>query len=198
MIIPKPLPADGNRHWKVTTGPVVEPITVEELKLFARIDGADEDLLLEGFIEAVRGNAEAYLGQALISQTITMQMDYWPSETIELPRPPLISITGVYTLDEDDVATEYSSDYYYAITWAVPGLLVLRQGVSPPENTERDYGGYQVVFVAGYGEEATDVPQGIRDGLMLWAATTYEKRMPSASPPPDAMILLKPYRVIKI
>ena len=154
--------------------------------------------MLEGFIKAVRENAERYLGRALISQTITMKMDYWPSEVIELPRPPLISITGVYTIDEDDAATEYSSDYYYVITEAVPGLLVLRQGVTPPENTERDYGGYKVVYVAGYGTSGSHVPQGIRDGLMLWAATTYAKRTPSTSPPPDAVPLLSAYRVVKI
>lgn len=198
MLIPKPLPADGNRHWVVSTEPMVEPITVDELKLFARIDGVDEDIMLQGFIKAVRGNAERYLGRALISQTITMKMDYWPSETIELPRPPLISVTGVYTLDEDDAETEYSSDNYYAITEATPGLLVLKYSVTAPTNTERYHGGYKVVFTAGYGTTGADVPQGIRDGLKLWAASMYENRALAAVPPPEAMPLLSPYRVVKL
>lgn len=198
MIESKPLPPDGNRHWIVSTTPAVEPITVDELKLFARIDGVDEDLMLQGVVKAVRGNAERYLGRALISQTITMKMDYWPSETIELPRPPLISITGVYTLDEDDTETEYSSDNYYAITEATPGLLVLKFSVTAPTNTERYYGGYKIVFTAGYGTMGTDVPQGIREGLKLWAASVYANRLVSDKPPPEAMPLLNPYRVVKI
>ena len=34
---------DYRKYWKVTTGPTVEPITKEEVKIFARIDGTDED-----------------------------------------------------------------------------------------------------------------------------------------------------------
>jgi uncharacterized phiE125 gp8 family phage protein len=79
-INPRIISEDGNAEWSVTTEPSTEPITTEEFKLFARIDGDDEDTLIQGFIEASRMAAEIYLGRALLSQTITLKMDWWPGE----------------------------------------------------------------------------------------------------------------------
>jgi len=191
-------PSPDNRVWKVTTHPATEPITLQELKDFARIDGTDEDTLLNSFIESARRACENYLGRALIEQTITMKMDLWPSMIIELPRPPLISITAVETLSESDVATAYTSTNYYTITTSEPGSLVIKMGLSIPENTARDYGGFQIRFKAGYGSSRTDVPSAIRDGIKLWATDIYENRFVREEPPPEAMSFLYPYRVLRI
>lgn len=199
MIIEKPLPKDGDRVWKVSTAPTVEPVTATELKTFARIDTTSEDTLIEGFIKTARQAAEEWMGRALLEQTITMKMDFWPdTDYIELPRPPLLSVTGVYTLDEDDAATTYSSANYFLITEAEPGRLVLKNNVTPPSNTSRYYGGYQVIYKAGYGTAATDVPQLIKDGIKIWATYMYEKRLISDEPPEDVKKLLNYYKIPNI
>lgn len=190
MIIGKSLDKYGNRHWAVSTGPSVEPVSVDELKTFARIDGTSEDYLLNRFIEATRGAMEFYLGRSLIEQTITLKMDWWPGEVIKLPRPPLISITQVVTLDEDDAETSYASSNYYAITEAEPGLLCLKQGVTWPENTDRDHGGYEIQYKAGYGTGSQDVPELIRQGILMWATQYYENRILTPDPPPEVKLLL--------
>lgn len=197
MIEAEALPKDGNRVWSVTTAPSVEPITSTEVKYFARIDTSDDDTLIDDFIETARKNCEGYIGRALINQTITLKMDYWPGNVIELPRPPLVSITAVETLDEDDTATTYSSDNYYTITEAIPGKLVIKQGVTPPFQSGRDYGGYQIRFVAGYGAAASNVPAAIRTALIYWVARMYEDRVVSDKPPPEAMSLLNLHRVMR-
>ena len=198
MIFNESLPSDGNRVFEVTTAPSVEPITVTELKTFARIDGSDEDTLLSGFIAGARQACEKYLKRALIEQTIDLKMDYWPGEVVELPMPPLLSITKVATLDEDDTETEYSSSYYYIISEAIPGKLILRQGVTPPINTERDYGGFLVRYKAGYGTGASDVPDGIKEAIKLWATDIYENRVVRSTPPPEARVQLDIYRVLEL
>lgn len=189
---------DENVVWKVTTPPVMEPVTVEELKMFARIDGNDENSLLSSFLQSARSLTEGYLNRALIEQTITLKMDSWPGEAIELPRPPLISITAVETLDEDDTATEYSSDYYYIITTQEPGLLILKFGVTPPQNTERYYGGYQIRYKAGYGTTASSVPSAIKDSIKQWATAMYENRAIIEEPPMEVKIVLSKYRIMYI
>lgn len=191
------LPDKGNRSWKVITEPTVEPCTVAELKTFARIDGSDEDTLLEGFIKAARLATEEYLGRYLIEQEVRCIFDFWYSEEIELPRPPLISVTKIATLDEDDTETEYSSSNYYVITEDCPGRVILKQGVTPPTNTERDYGGYKIEYSAGYGSQASDVPASITEAIKLWATAIYENRAVTGEPPPEARPLLDMYRVIK-
>jgi len=198
MIEEKTLSKDGNSVWRVSIDPVIEPITVEEVKSFARIDGTEEDTLISSFITAARLNCEMYLGRALIEQTLIMMMDFWPGEVICLPRSPLISITAVETLDEDDTATTYSSDNYYVVTESIPGELIIKRGVSQPYNSSRDYKGYQIRFKAGYGSNRTDVPAGIREGLKLWTTDIYENRVVRSEPPEEAKQVLQLFRVIQI
>jgi len=194
-LISKKLPAHGNRVWEITSGPAIEPITVQELKDFSGIDYTEHDEMLEGFIEAVRGAAEEYTGRAFIEQTIQMKMDYWPDTVVELPRPPLISVTKVATLDEDDAETEYDSDNYYVITQGTPGKVVLKKSVTAPQNTVRDHGGFLIEFKAGYGSGASDVPGIICNGVKAWAAIVYATRtIDPKNPPPDARLFLDLYR----
>jgi len=199
-LITKALPGHGNRVWSVSTIPVVEPVTLGVLKEFGRLaDVTDEDSLLEGFIMAARVATEEYLGRSLISRTIDMKMDYWPSMVIKLPQPPLISVTKVATLDEDDTETEYDSDNYYVITEGTPGKLVLKKSVTAPSNTVRDYGGYLIRYVAGYGPDPPDVPAPIRDAIKLWAATIQATRvLDSKNPPPEARPLLDLFRTVDV
>ncbi len=198
MIIEKELSPNGNRTWKVSTAPAIEPITVEELKLFARIDGNDEDSLLGSFIASARMLLESYLNRALIEQTITLRMDYWPGERIELPRSPLISITAVETLDESDVVTTYASTNYYVDIVSEPGAVVLKNGVTAPYNTVRFYGGYQIRYKAGYGSTASSVPTAIKDCLKQWATAMYENRLVGNDPPLEIVPILDLYRVHNI
>jgi len=194
-LIGKRLPKDGNMNWVVETGPETEPVSLAELKTFSRITTSAEDDLLTGFIVSARMAAEEYTGRAFIEQTIKALMDFWPGDVIDLPRPPLISITKVFTLDEDDAETEYSSSSYYCIPSAQPGKLIIKQSVSEPENTSRDYSGFGIRYKAGYGTVSSDVPEIIRDGIKLWAAAIYSTRVVDPkNPPPEAKSKLDLYR----
>jgi len=195
-IISKSLPMDGRRSWQVTTPPAIEPVTLTDLKIFAKIEYNDEDYLLENFIKSARLSAEQYCGRAFIEQSITMKMGYWPSDVIELVKPPLISITKIATLDEDDVETVYSSDNYYIIKEATPGKLVLKKNASAPINTSRDYGGYLVEYKAGYGDAAADVPISIIEAIKLWASVAQATRIiDPKNPPPEVRATLDLFKI---
>lgn len=187
-----------NIFWKVTTNPTVEPITVTELKDYARIDGNSEDSILSSIIIGTRLLVENYLNRALIEQVITLQMDFWPGRTITLPRPPLLSVTSITTLDESDNETTYDSSNYYVVTNSVKGTITIKQSVSIPTNTARYNAGIKVVYKAGYGSTATYIPQAIKEGVKVWAAMIYDNRTNSDDPPPIAERLLSYYRVMNI
>jgi len=194
-----PRPTECGMAWQVTTPATVYPITADEVRQYARIDGSFEDAFITGLIQAVTPAAEKFLNRAFLEQTLTIHFDTWPdTDAIEIPRPPLISVSGVYTVDEEGTETEYGSSYYYVETQREPGRLVLKYGVTAPTNTERYRGGYKIVAKAGYGTAATDVPQAIRTGLTAWVARAYEERLPSDSPPPEAAMILWPYRRLAI
>jgi len=194
-LVDTPLSGNGNREWRVSVPPTVAPITVDEVKLFARIDGSGEDSLIQTFIQAARENAERYLGRALIQQTMNMCLDYWPEGSIRLPRPPLISVSGVYTVDEDGVRAVYAASNYLSRVGTIYGEITVRAAKQPPINLNRDRGGIEIDWLAGYGPAGSNVPAAIRTGLMLWAATGYENRVVDSAPPPEASKLLKIYRV---
>ena len=53
-LLQKELPADGNMVWTVTTPPAIEPVSIDELKVFSRITTSAEDDLLGWFIHYSR------------------------------------------------------------------------------------------------------------------------------------------------
>lgn len=195
MIEEKPLPKKANRTFTLITAPTIEPVSVDEVKDYARIDGSDEDTVIESFITAARQASELYTRRAFIEQTWRMSLDWWEERLIELPRPPLQSITKVETVDEDDTATEYAATNYYAITDSIPGQIALRIDATPPTNYDRDIGGYRITYVAGYGSLAADVPELLRLAIKQWAVVIYEERAMTPEPPPNVKVLLDLYKV---
>jgi uncharacterized phiE125 gp8 family phage protein len=183
---------------RVKTAPLKEPISIGEFKAFGRIDGTAEDVYLAMLLKGVRDAVEQFLGRALIEQTIVAAMDFWPNEAIVLPRPPLVSITQVRTIDEDDTATEFASTGYYIIKNDFRPRLVIREGTTPPQNYTRGFQGYEIEYLAGYGSTASYVPEMIRMGIMQWAIVGYENRIVPSEPPTDAMKLLERYKVPRI
>lgn len=194
---PNPVEFDTTDFY-VKTPPAVEPVTLDEVKLFAKVDGSAEDTLLETFISAARTAIESILGRSLINQTLVLRMDEWPCNVLRLPRPPLVSIVEVRTLDEDNTATVYAAANYYTRDGDT-AELVIRSGCSAPSNTTRYKGGYEVEWIAGYGDAGEDVPAGIRQAILLWVASAYENRkFDEANPPAEVAAKLSLYRVVRI
>lgn len=188
-----------NREWAVIEGPSVEPVTVDEVKLYARIDGTEEDTLLSSFIIAARKSCEQYLGRALIKQKMALLLNEWPDKVIELPRPPLFSVDSIVTIGEDGTEITYDSSNYYVMNQTEPGKLIIKQSSANPYQIDRSYGGYKITFYAGYGTSASDVPNAIRDGLKAWVTHIYENRTVRMDEPPlESKILLDLYRVCRI
>ncbi len=57
------------------SGPGAEPLTLDEIKAHARIDGGLEDALLQSLLLTSRLHIEAALGLALISQRWRLVLD---------------------------------------------------------------------------------------------------------------------------
>lgn len=196
MIIAKELDKKANRYFQRTSSPGLEPVTVDELKTFARIDGDDEDSLLESFIQSVRIAIEEYIWQALIEQSWSVSFDWWPGEVVELPRSPLLSVDSIVAVGEDGTETVYSSSNYYVVTDSMPGKVVIKSGASLPTNNNRMTGGFKINFTCGYGSAASSVPAPLRTAVMQWATAVYEMRAMSPEPPPDVKSILRPFKMV--
>lgn len=172
---------------QLVTAPIVEPVSLAELKLHSRLDLADatEDALLTRLITAARLHVETLTGRALCTQTWRYSLKEWPASLrLVLPRPPLQSVTSVTYLDADGVTQTMSAgDYrvYGAETAPVktaygpPGEVWLRSAKSWPTASLEQGPAITVEYVAGYGG-ASDVPTALIQAVLLLAGHWYEHR----------------------
>jgi len=72
-------------HTDLLTPPAVEPVTVTDAKLAARLDGAHWDTIVAGAITAAREVAEHETGRYFISQQRRLSLTDWPAATDKLP-----------------------------------------------------------------------------------------------------------------
>lgn len=182
------------------SGPTVEPVSLAEAKLHLRVDTNAEDTLIQSLIMASRLHIEAALDLALITQTWREHRDAWPrSRTINLQLRPVQSVTAVRILTDDDEGHSLDPDVFILDGAANPARLVWRgTGIAPAPNIAAN--GIEIDFVAGYGDKPSDVPQPIRQALLLLTAHWYENREPveigaAATVIPGTISeLLSPYR----
>jgi len=136
-----------------------------------------EDDVLTRFISAARVYCEEYQGRAYITQTWEKALDDFPAaDTIQIPIAPLQSVTSVKYYDTDETESTLSDSYYYVDTYKDPGRIVLQYGYSWPSDVLRPANGVIIRYVCGYGDNATDVPESIRQAILLLVGHFYENR----------------------
>jgi uncharacterized phiE125 gp8 family phage protein len=166
------------RRVKITTAPAVEPITAAEAKLHCRVDHSTEDAIFTRLIETARIQCEDIARRAFITRTYTAYFDCWPYMTrFELPYPPLIGITSVkYYDDLGSAAVTVSASNYQVDTNSEPGRFALKSTASWPSTTLRELNGVEIIYTAGYGALAANVPARYKDAMFLLIAHYYEHR----------------------
>jgi uncharacterized phiE125 gp8 family phage protein len=205
-----------------TTPPAIEPLALDEVKTFLRVDQSNDDALISALITAARMFCEANTGRSLITRSYSLFLDRWPearlphrfrpgaedrpyslpvervTKAIDLPYPPLLSVTQINIYAADNSATVFDPDSYFVDTAGVPGRVVLTQGAMPPL-PGRIANGIEIQYTAGYGTAETDVPVLLRQGMLQVIAHLYEHRGDS----PDQALLasgaaaiFQPYRLV--
>ena len=186
----------------VTAPPTFMPVSLHELKAELVIEGndIDEDALMESYIAEATERAEKFTNRAIGTQSISIYSDVWPGSVsrhgdpwwdgvkdgsismlppgrryFTVPRPPLQSVTQILTYDDADVSTVYSSTKYLVDTKSEPGRIYLRDGAETPAPT-RVALGIQIDIIAGFGNDPSDIPEGIRKGILLMAAFLHRHR----------------------
>src|SRR3954453_3340738 len=150
---------------QLITPPAVEPVTVDDAKLHLKVDTTDDDALITRLITAARARAEWQTGRALNTQAWILWRDCWPQcRLIEIPLPPLQSVSSVTVYAPDGSATVLEPASYQVDAGSAPARLTLKSMVSAPTNL-RAINAVAIAFSAGYGNEADDVPAGFRAAI---------------------------------
>jgi uncharacterized phiE125 gp8 family phage protein len=137
-----------------------------------------EDTLISGYIKAAREDCESFQNRSYINRTYELWLDEFPSKDyIELPMPPLVSVTSLDIYDTSNVKTSDTTlTDYFIDTKSEPGKLCLAYGKSWPSTTLRPNNGVCVVYTAGYGATSASVPQNVILAMLLLITAAYEHR----------------------
>ncbi len=182
---------------RIITPVAIEPITLAEVRQHLRLpDNEVEDTLLVSLITTARSYCEHYTRRALAEQTLEVYLDRFPiSDLIELPCPPLQSVTEIGYKDSNGEEMILSPSDYLVDVDCEPGRILPVVGTNWPVFTPYPASPVRIRFVAGY----EDLPISIRLAMLLLVGHWYENREATgnASSVIDFSVhsLLAPYRV---
>ncbi|HWA00386.1 MAG TPA: head-tail connector protein [Caulobacterales bacterium] len=158
------------------TAPTAEPVTLEELRVYALIDHIDDDAIIAGLGRAAREFVEAFTGLALASATWELTARAWPAGIMVLPKPPLQNVVTVKHRDVTGNVVTLAANTDYVVD--LPG------GAIEPVRAWPAVGDYpdavQVRFTAGFAS-AELVPQSAKLAIMALTCHWYEQREPATT-----------------
>lgn len=166
------------------TQPEAEPLTLNEVKQWLRLDEiGDDDSLILGLITAAREKCEADTGVVLMSRTVDESFDTWPktytipqyyARKIELGLWPVSSVSSVKYIDENGAEQTLNSSLYTVDLTQRPARVVLN-----PDEVWPDIGGYpsavKVRYAAGYSS-ITEIPSTLKVAMKWEIAKAYDHR----------------------
>lgn len=191
--------ASHHESIKVSVPPTVEPLTVADATLFLRLDSNDEDFLIESLISAARMKLEQDTGLRMITQTIVLTLDTFPSMSgqVHLRQPleslppilpvirdpviylpgPIQSVTSIGYIDTTGASQTLASDQYIVDSQSVWGRLTPAPSTDWP-GVQARHNSVTITYQAGYGNSASDVPSDLIHAMRLLVSHWYETRTP--------------------
>ena len=158
------------------TAPAALPISVAEAKAQMRVDGSDDDAIIQRLIDAAVAfvDVQGVLGRAMITQTWGQWLSPNPS-TVSLMLGPVQSVSAIKYYDINGALQTATLEDFNV--FGTPNRITItpKTGKAWPITQTRD-DAIKIEYVVGYGANAANVPQTVRHGLMMLVAHWYENR----------------------
>lgn len=160
----------------VAVRPSAEPVSLAEAKAHLRVDGADEDGLIERLITAARELCETEARRAFVTRTYEQRLPAFPPAAgFRLPMPPLQGVASIQYTDEAGAEGTIPEADYVVYADAEPGLVVLKPPASWPSVSLMPGPSVVIRYTAGYGP-ASSVPPMYKQAILLVVGHLYENR----------------------
>jgi uncharacterized phiE125 gp8 family phage protein len=184
----------------LNTPPAAEPLTLAEAKAHLRVNHTDDDAFISTLMTSARHQIESRTGLCLINQGWSVFADAWPANgTIAVPLEPLQSVDEIRIHSDDNLFAVLDPAHYYVDKAEAPPRVALRHDRERPQ-ASRIVAGIEVRVTAGYGLGPTDVPQDLKQALLLTVGAWFSNRGEEAvtKPPMMADALIAPYRRMRL
>ncbi len=184
----------------LVTPPGVLPVTLDMAKAYLKVDGTDEDVLIEALIAAATSRIEFECDLALITQQWSLYRDRWPGcGILEIPLHPVQAVEEIRILTAEGLVTADSAFYETDLSGrparlrALPGFPREAEGLNVLE----------VRIRAGFGDAPEDVPADLRQAILLVVAHWFENRegldgRKGTGLPAEARRLMAPWRRVRL
>ena len=160
--------------YTLITGPITEPITLDEAKAWIRETTTDLDDIITPLITAARKAAEDFQNIDYMTQTWELWLDYIPKMPLEL-RQALQSVVSAKVYDVNDAEYTIPLDDLFVDTKGRPGRITFRNGKTWPNFSPREINCFSCQFTSGadvsettklamkfYIRTAIDDPDGVK------------------------------------
>lgn len=174
--------------------PALPLVTLEELKVNARIGFDDDDALLQSYLNAAIAHLDGYagiLGRCLVTQTWEQGFVDW-CYRLRLPFPDVASATIAY-VDADGAEKSVAGSLFEIVEGPMGAEVVFKDDFSEPSLSDDAALPIKISFEAGYGAPG-DVPDDIK--LVVTALARHWFDGQEGLPP--QMVMLDKYRFVPV
>ena len=187
------------RSLKEDTLAVNPLFTTAEAKDFLKVDTTADDTLIDSLIKASTQSCQIFTNRYFLDTTVTQYSDNW-FEFYRLYKSPVISITHVKYYDTNDTLQTLASSNYILDNISQPARIGISVDGTLPNLADR-INAVEVKYSVGYGELSSDVPEGIKQAVLITIGNWYENRQTvitgrtATELPLSSQYLLEQYKV---
>lgn len=192
-------------NLEILSAPTVEPVTLAEVKAFARVAIDDDDDLIESLIPAARAICEQATRRVFLPTQFELTVSHLPfapwafpwggwwgagrDPSISLPRPPLVSLDSLSYADEsgNPIALDLAK---LRVVRGTPGRIAPAFGCFWPFSLP-ELGSIAIRYTAGYPDPA-HVPATIKLAIKRLCTDWYDGLAEIGSAPDYIDAILAP------
>lgn len=170
-------------------------ISLADMKAFLRIDGTADDDQITAYITTATEVVKQYLRRAVLTETFVFKADGFTDpggddrilalgpgvhtasrpyllgggETLDVPFPPLQSVTSIVTYDRGNNSSTFAASRYEVDLQS--GRIYLNEGEVWPSDL-RAQDAVEVTYIAGYGSGS--IPAPILEAIRAYVEALYD------------------------
>lgn len=167
-------------RYEVLVPPANKPLSLDEIKVWLKIPltQTEEDVLLQTLIDTAAIMFEDYTNRILINTTFRNFSNCF-AQSFEFSRGHLQSLVSFQYLNQDNNFIDIESSTYQVLDETFYWRIIFAEFNNLPQDKQDEVNVFQGIrtdFVAGFGENASDIPADIILGLKNHIASLYENR----------------------
>lgn len=155
---------------QLVTAPSQEPVSLLEAKNHLRVDGSQDDALIQLCISAARQLFEKFCEISIAPQSLRLCLDAFP-DTLFLPFGPVTEVTEIEytdTASSNQTVSDWAEDLV-----SNPARITPQAGAVWPA-TAASLNSVRVTYTAGWAPSA--VPKLLKSGILFYIGHLFENR----------------------